>query len=271
MNIIGKIVGGLAGLILFHSPFGFLVGVVLGHLYDSMIGKPRQPPLGNAFVEPLFALAGALSKSDGRVSEAEINAAEALMGRLNLDEAQQAQARRRFNEGKQADFNIARTLAELKIWCRGRRDHAFIVLDLLLDLVYSEGLLVEPKLALVRRLCLSLGVSEPELVALSAMKGYGPAWHQAQHARQGSQRQRYDWEQQAPPPRRPSEVDPYAVLGVTRESSDGDIKRAYRRLMSQYYPDKLGDVPDEVQRRSEERLREINAAYDHIKSERGSH
>ena len=39
--------------------------------------------------------------------------------------------------------------------------------------------------------------------------------------------------------------------------------------MSQHHPDKLGDVPDEVKRRSEERAREINAAYEHIRAERG--
>jgi DnaJ like chaperone protein len=48
------------------------------------------------------------------------------------------------------------------------------------------------------------------------------------------------------------------------------IKQAYRRLMSQHHPDKLGsEVPDEVKRRSEQRSREINAAYERIKSERG--
>jgi DnaJ like chaperone protein len=39
--------------------------------------------------------------------------------------------------------------------------------------------------------------------------------------------------------------------------------------MSQHHPDKLGDVPDELKRRAEERAREINAAYERIKSERG--
>jgi DnaJ like chaperone protein len=59
------------------------------------------------------------------------------------------------------------------------------------------------------------------------------------------------------------------VLGITRAVSDRDVKQAYRRLMSKHHPDKLGDVPDEVKRRSEQRSREINAAYEHIKAERG--
>jgi DnaJ like chaperone protein len=64
-------------------------------------------------------------------------------------------------------------------------------------------------------------------------------------------------------------ADPYVVLGIDRTANERDIKRAYRKLMSQHHPDKLGDVPDELKRRAEERAREINAAYERVKAERG--
>lgn len=269
MSVVGKVVGGILGLLLFHNPFGLLIGVILGHLYDGAAERMRPPPLGSGFIEPLFAYAGALAKSDGRVSEPEIAAAEALMARLRLDPAQRRAAMERFTAGKQPDFNNTGAIAELKSWCRGQRDRAFIVLDLLLDLVYAEGVVVEPKLVLVRKLCQALGVSETELVALSAMKGYGPAWRHAQHTR-GQYRPGGGWNNSAsPPPRRPSEVDPYAVLGIASSANESEIKRAYRKLMSQHHPDKLGDVPDEVKRRSEARSIEINAAYERIRNERG--
>jgi DnaJ like chaperone protein len=63
-------------------------------------------------------------------------------------------------------------------------------------------------------------------------------------------------------------VDAYAVLGLQRTASDSEIKRAYRKLISQHHPDKLGDVPDELKRRAEERAREINTAYEKIRAER---
>ena len=257
MNIAGKLIGALVGLVLFRSPIGLLLGVLIGHFYDVAIAQLRVPSLGSGFIEPLFALAGALSKSDGRVSEVEIAAAESLMGRLRLDAAQRRSAIERFNAGKQADFPVHLAIADLKRWCGGRRDLAFLVLDLLLDLVYAEGALVEAKLALVRRLCASLGVSDQELAALSAMKGYAAA------AQGGA------WRGPAPPPGGTLRADPYAVLGLERGAAERDIKRAYRKLMSQHHPDKLGDVPDELKRRAEDRAREINAAYERIKSERG--
>jgi DnaJ like chaperone protein len=257
MSIVGKLVGAIVGLILFHNPLGLIIGAVLGHFYDSAVARLRPPSMGVGFIEPLFAFAGALSKSDGRVSEPEIAATEALMARLRLDAAQRQTAIARFTAGKQPGFDVGPAVADLKAWCGGRRDLAFIVLDLLLDLVYAEGRLAEAKLALVRKLCWALGVSDHELAALSAMKGYAAA---APGARGPGPR---------PPPSRPSDVDPYAVLGIARDANEREIKRAYRKLMSQHHPDKLGDVPDELKRRAEERAREINAAYERIKSERG--
>jgi DnaJ like chaperone protein len=258
MSFVGKLLGALIGWGLFHNPLGILVGLLLGHFYDNAVARARPGSIGRGFIEPLFAFAGALAKSDGRVSQAEIDAAEALISRLGLDTEQRRAAIERFTAGKQPEFNVNVAIGELSAWCANRRDSAFIVLDLLLDLVYAEGPLAGAKLDLVRRLCAALGVREHELAALSAMKGYG-GWQGARRPGDAGRA----------PPQRPSQVDPYAVLGITREVSDRDVKQAYRRLMSKHHPDKLGDVPDEVKRRSEQRAREINAAYEHIKAERG--
>ena len=55
--------------------------------------------------------------------------------------------------------------------------------------------------------------------------------------------------------------DPYEVLGVSRDASDEDVKKAYRKLAKQYHPDvNPGD------KTAEEKMKEINAAYDAIKN-----
>ena len=60
--------------------------------------------------------------------------------------------------------------------------------------------------------------------------------------------------------------DPYRTLGLTDEATDGEVEQAYRRLMSQYHPDRLMGAATELQRQAETRAREINAAYDRIKT-----
>ena len=65
-----------------------------------------------------------------------------------------------------------------------------------------------------------------------------------------------------------SRENPYRAFGLTAEASDAEIDLAYRRLMSQYHPDKLAGAAPELQRQAEVRAREINTAYDRIKTKR---
>lgn len=62
---------------------------------------------------------------------------------------------------------------------------------------------------------------------------------------------------------------PYRVLGLTPEASDGEVDQAYRRLISQYHPDRLSGAAQELRAQAEVKAREINGAYDRIKAERG--
>jgi DnaJ like chaperone protein len=260
MNIFGLLAGAFLGFLLFHNPFGIFLGAFVGHMWDRTVSRLHAPAprASRAFILPLFGLAGAIAKSDGRVSQPEIAATENLMARMQLTAELRAAAIEQFNAGKQAGFATHLAIADLKAWCGGRRDLAFLLLDMLLDIVYAEGALAADKLSLVRKLCWALGVHERELAALAAMKGYAFA--------QGGRGQ-YE---SAPPPRSASSAkDPYAVLGLDRNASDRDVKNAYRKLISQHHPDKLGDVPEELKRRAEQRAGEINAAYEKLREERG--
>ena len=60
--------------------------------------------------------------------------------------------------------------------------------------------------------------------------------------------------------------DPYRVLGLADGASAAEVDQAYRRLVGQCHPDRLGDVPDEVRRLAEDRVRDINAAYKRIRA-----
>jgi DnaJ-class molecular chaperone len=60
--------------------------------------------------------------------------------------------------------------------------------------------------------------------------------------------------------------NPYGVLGLTEEATDAEVERAYRRLISQYHPDRLEGAAAELRRQAEARAREINTAYDRIQA-----
>ena len=55
--------------------------------------------------------------------------------------------------------------------------------------------------------------------------------------------------------------DPYKILGVSRDASDDEIKRAYRQLAKQYHPDRNpGDAE------AAKKMQQVNAAYEQIKN-----
>ena len=62
-------------------------------------------------------------------------------------------------------------------------------------------------------------------------------------------------------------TDPYTVLGVPRDASEDEIKKAYRDLARKYHPDRYASNPDLAEVASE-KMKEINAAYDAINEER---
>ena len=62
--------------------------------------------------------------------------------------------------------------------------------------------------------------------------------------------------------------DPYSVLGVKPDASDEEIKRAYRDLARKYHPDNYQNNP--LADLAEEKMKEINEAYDAITKMRAS-
>lgn len=255
------------GLLLGHGLVGAVVGGVIGLVFDNLrFGQRRNAtPESGGFVGPLFALLGAVAKSDGRVSPAEIAVAERMMDRMGLDPAQRQQAVASFNAGKQPEFDVTPVINELRQWVGLRRDHAFPVLDVVIETVLAEGNPPPEKMSLLRQLAFALRISEMELMALLAMKGY--AWHAgAGHGRQGYGPGAGGY---VPPQRTTQGPDPYTVLGIDRSVDDRGVKRAYRKLISEHHPDRLGDLPEDMRRRAEARASDINAAYERIKGERG--
>ena len=60
--------------------------------------------------------------------------------------------------------------------------------------------------------------------------------------------------------------DPYNVLNVTKNASQEEIKKAYRKLANQYHPDKVAHLGKEFQDLAEERFKEIQEAYQRLKN-----
>ena len=68
----------------------------------------------------------------------------------------------------------------------------------------------------------------------------------------------------------PAEGDPYLILGIERSASNDDVKRHYRRIVSETHPDRLiaRGVPAEFIAIATQKVAALNDAYDRIRRER---
>ena len=56
--------------------------------------------------------------------------------------------------------------------------------------------------------------------------------------------------------------DYYEVLGVPKDASESDIKKAYRKAAMKYHPDKFANSSEAEKKDAEEKFKEINEAYE---------
>ena len=254
----GKLIGGVIGL-LRGGVTGLIFGVFLGHMADRfLVGLGGSNRTRDSFFGAMFSTLGHINKADGRVTKEEIGTAELLMRRLQLSEEERQRAIRYFQQGKDRDFNFEATLHEFARHSMLRHELRIMFIELLIEAAMSDGTLSRAEQAILVRACNVLHI--PANVFSAILR-----------AHQGGTGYTHDRGQQQAPNRGQPLNQSYATLGIKSEATPKEIKRAYRKLVSQYHPDKLisQGLPDEMMEMSKKRVREINAAYDKIKTSRG--
>lgn len=63
--------------------------------------------------------------------------------------------------------------------------------------------------------------------------------------------------------------DYYEVLGVDKNATPEELKKAYRKLALEHHPDRVAKLGDDVRRAAEKKFQEINAAKERIWKARG--
>ena len=61
----------------------------------------------------------------------------------------------------------------------------------------------------------------------------------------------------------------YQILEITKEASNEEVKKAYRKMVKKYHPDKLQGLGEEHLKGANEKFQSIQSANDRIKNERG--
>lgn len=56
----------------------------------------------------------------------------------------------------------------------------------------------------------------------------------------------------------------YTILGITKDATDTEVKRAYRKMAVKYHPDKLIGVSDDIKKLAEEKFLVVKESYEQI-------
>ncbi|MEM7294960.1 MAG: co-chaperone DjlA, partial [Pseudomonadota bacterium] len=252
---------------LLGGPLGALIGAALGHNFDKgldgldedVFTRGDQERVQMAFFTATFATMGHVAKADGEVTRDEINLAESVMSHMSLTADMRRAAINLFEQGKQPDFPLHDVIEQFRSECTRRQNLMRMFIEIQVQAAYADGSLHPSEDRLLLNICQMLGFDEQvyrQIESLIKASVHGGA--------------RSEYRQQNSSPKSAAAMsthDARALLGVSAGASAAEVKRAYRRAMSQHHPDKLvaKGLPEEMIKLATEKTQKIREAYELLK------
>ncbi|MBI5751217.1 MAG: co-chaperone DjlA [Hydrogenophilales bacterium] len=253
-----RLIGALIGFY-FYGILGAFLGYIVGNIVDriSAYGVGGVNPLSSAkrqtvFLETVFILMGKLAKADGHISQDEVTYVEQFMQKLGMSAAHRQQGIALFKRGAVPGLEIESVIKKFLSVCGHTHDLKQMLLVYLIVMALSDGRIDSSEERLLIDIARDLGYDQAAFQHMLEM-----VLNQSHFA--GGQASSAT-----------ALEDAYKALGVTKESTDQEVKRAYRKLISQYHPDKLigQGLPEDMIAVATEQAKEVQLAYDLISKSR---
>ncbi len=253
MGLLGKIVGGTIGFAL-GGPLGAVAGAVFGHAFDLNDqkyldgGEAPRPQSGEAaqftFFVATFSMLGKLARIDGQVTPEEIRSVENFMQNdLHLDAQSRRVAMEIFNAAGRSGDTFEAFARQFYSNFIGQPQLLDLLIDILLRVALADGVMSPAEERLIRTAAGIFQFSETQYAQFLSRYSRSAAPKADKH---------------------------YAVLGASPAESNDALKSLYRRKVAEFHPDKIASkgLPDEFTKFAEEKFREIQDAWEHIKKDR---
>jgi len=263
----GMFFGAVIGFLLTRQLWGAVIGAVIGHMFDQSLnlgaagaaGGRSSLSIADEFFRTTFELMGHVAKSDGRVTEAEIDAARRLMHELRLGPREIGVAIECFRTGKSTAYDAELSVERLREACGQRYDLLRAFMELQLRAALAGNGMSPPARAILMRVAERLGMSGVEFAFMEASLRA----RQRQGAGSGAGAR--------PSAGAGSLADCYAELEIDAGKTDQEVIKAYRRQMSRHHPDKLvaNGLPESMAQVAKEKTQRIQEAYEAIRAARG--
>ena len=241
------------------GPIGALLGYFLGKAFSSdtdsdntifMQSSNHRGPYRNTGTQAdinaaLMVLIAAVLKADGQVKKSELSFVKRFLLQ-NYGEEQGKEMLKLLQQLVQRDIPIDQVCQQIKV----NTDYStrYHMVDFLFGISGADGQYHPSEISLLRLVSQYLSISHSDYTSIYERHiGYkGSYTGNTTSAR-----------------------DPYKVLGINQNATDDEVRKAYRKMALKYHPDRVAGMSEEMQRNAAEQMKEINQAYETIKSARG--
>lgn len=242
-----KWIGAFLGF-MFRGFLGALVGYLVGSLLDMIfMPKRNQNPFRGSFQTPqtvtpgdfelnLLSLASLVIKSDGNVSQKELDYVRNYFVQAYGKNRANATFRT-FNEViKKREVSASKICQYLKP--RLRYEVRLQVIHFLFNIAQADGHVSDKEVIKIKEIAQNFSINLQDFQSIKAM-----FFKSADQA--------------------------YKILEIDKNANDAEIKKAYRKMVKKYHPDKLQNMDEAYQKGATEKFNQVQEAYEHLQKERG--
>ncbi len=202
--------------------------------------EKSQTETHNLFVYLLVNILVKIAAADGRVSREEVSTIiDFFRSQLNYSQNQIFWVRELIKEARQSSVNLETLLSEFRQTFS--YEPRLILIEMVYQVIVSKGAITDVEIELARKIGAYLEINPYDQEAI--LRKYMAQFQQL----------------------RVDEDRYFTILGLEPGADFDQVKSAYRKLSMQYHPDKVSHLGEEFLKVAEEKMKELNEAYQHLK------